>query len=187
MMAAKEHLSEIDLNEFLDGELTPVEVRRVEAHLESCADCSERMQALKQVFGALQTVRERELKVDLTGRIMSRVQPRWSWPRWALAMEGFLAVYLVMAVKPWESDWAQFIPDLLYRAAALVPEFDPRAVSAWVSGQWQRLGGGGAFDLRLPEMPLQSWLILMGCLFVAWLAGNGLLLKKNDNKPINGR
>lgn len=187
MMAEKKHLSEIDLNEFLDGELTPLDAQRVEAHLESCAECREKMRELMEVFDALESVGERALEVDLSGRIMDRLLPRWNWPRWGLALEGILAVYLVLAIRPWESDWSRFIPDLLYKAATLMPEFNPGAVFSWVSGQWQRLGGGIAFDLRLPEMPLQSWLVLMACVFVAWLAGNGLLLRKNNNKQFNGR
>lgn len=187
MMIEKKHLSEPELNEYLDGELTPADGRRAEAHLESCADCREKLEDLKMVFMSLDTLGEKDLKVDLTGRIMDQLQPRRNWAGWVLVPEGLLAIYLVVVTRPWESSWVRWIPDLLYRAATLVPEFDPRVLSDWISGQWQRLGGGITFNLRFLDMPLQSWLILMVCVFAAWLAGNGLLLRRNDNKQINGR
>jgi hypothetical protein len=50
----QEHLTDAELNELVDGSLSPTETGRANAHMQSCADCTERYQTLLATGSALQ-------------------------------------------------------------------------------------------------------------------------------------
>jgi hypothetical protein len=69
-----EHLSETRLHDYVDGLLTPEEVRALEEHLESCAECREVAVKLSEVVAALGALPvEATPERDLWGGIESRI------------------------------------------------------------------------------------------------------------------
>jgi hypothetical protein len=65
------HLSDMQLNEYLDAALGPAPRRRVEAHLQSCAVCRKRLGALQLVFSGLAGLPEARLAHDLSGPVLA--------------------------------------------------------------------------------------------------------------------
>ena len=69
------HLSETSLHDFVDGLLTPEEIRDVEEHLEGCAECREAAAELAEVVAALGELPvEATPERDLWGGIESRIE-----------------------------------------------------------------------------------------------------------------
>lgn len=48
-----EHLSFETLTAFLEGKMSPIEQRRVKAHVDSCTDCQYEFNTLRRMFGAM--------------------------------------------------------------------------------------------------------------------------------------
>ncbi len=176
------HPTEAVLNEFLDGELSPTEKAGMELHMKECASCRERLQRLENVFGLLEDLGEKEFEVDLTARVLARLQPRSRWTGWVLAMEGLLAIVLIVIARPWESGFVRLISGLFLRGAALLPKLDPGILLVSFETFIRKFENGVTPGLHFPALPLQVWIILMVCAFAVWLAGNRLLLSRNGNK-----
>lgn len=65
-----EHLTEAQLNEYLDNLLEATALARIQAHLADCADCRERLASLLTVFQTLEALPEELPAHDLTPSIL---------------------------------------------------------------------------------------------------------------------
>jgi hypothetical protein len=181
------HLSDGQLNEYLDGALAPEMHAAAVRHLAACADCARRLAALQALFAEIESLPEVSLSRDL------REAPPWSavpvtpmvnghatlprWIRLTAVLEAALAVVALAFAAPILSD---FITSLtpFYQMPSLaelllgfqiqwadlvqsVPEFIPPTLPA--------------FSLDISGMALT--LTVIGA-FVLWIIGNGLLLKR---------
>jgi hypothetical protein len=72
------HLSDLQLNEYLDGSLVAETRRAVSAHLESCAGCRARLDELQFVFNYLSGLPEVQISHDLTPGILSQLPQKQS-------------------------------------------------------------------------------------------------------------
>ena len=72
------HLSDSQLNEYLDGSLTEEARLAAGTHLESCADCRARLDELQFVFNCLSTLLEVQISHDLTPGILSQLPQKQS-------------------------------------------------------------------------------------------------------------
>ncbi|MBI3177658.1 MAG: hypothetical protein HYZ35_06680, partial [Chloroflexi bacterium] len=75
-----EHLTDAQLNEFLDG-LADASTRR---HARTCTECRARLENLRVVFKALESLPDARLPQDLTASILARLPNRrlsaaWTW------------------------------------------------------------------------------------------------------------
>ena len=72
------HLSDSQLNEYLDGTLTENARRAVSAHLESCISCRTRLKEFQFVFDRLAELPEVRSSHDLTPGILMRLPQKRS-------------------------------------------------------------------------------------------------------------
>ena len=95
------HLSEYQLNAYLDGMLESTERQEVEAHLGACPACQERYRDLQLVFESLAALPEASLSRDLTPAVLSQLPPR----RLFLARSRSIAIQLgvVLGVSVWSA------------------------------------------------------------------------------------
>lgn len=70
------HPAEANLQAYLDEELEGEQRRAVEAHLEACSSCQQRLAELVTLFEQLQAMPERSLSQDLSGQVVAAVRAR---------------------------------------------------------------------------------------------------------------
>jgi hypothetical protein len=92
-----EHLSDTQLNEYLDDALPTGERHYAREHLESCDDCRARFDELQLVFKSLAELPDIHLSRDLAPGILSRlpqkITPLWS-PAFAAQVGAALGIIL---------------------------------------------------------------------------------------------
>ena len=184
-MQLTDHISDAQLNEYLDGELAD----RIfaEAHLAVCVDCAVRLAALESLFAELDALPAVELTRSLSEASLwdaARFAPNPNLPpqlpRWltlTATLQAALAVIVLILAAP-------FVAELVspYLAATQPPSLTEllfRAQSEWVN--WLDI----LSKYRLPSLPqfppfeisnLMMMVTLAG-VSVLWLVGNGLLLR----------
>ena len=60
----QQHLEEIELESYLDGQLSWLSRRRVQGHVESCESCRARLEALRARRGYLERMRGQVERVE---------------------------------------------------------------------------------------------------------------------------
>ena len=75
------HLTETQLNEYLDNAWKPPHRPACQAHLSDCADCRARLASLQTVFQALAALPEETPERDLTPSVLQA--SRAASPGWA--------------------------------------------------------------------------------------------------------
>lgn len=84
------------LDTYVDGELSPEQTERLEAHLAGCAECRAELTYLQVAEEAVETWPLATEPADLTARVMAQVKPRLEKPRFRLRWSD-VAVSLVGA------------------------------------------------------------------------------------------
>ncbi len=67
------HLTDSQLNEYLDRALGRSERQAVEAHMAGCGECRARLAELQRLFASLENLPERKLQSDLSAGILERL------------------------------------------------------------------------------------------------------------------
>jgi hypothetical protein len=172
------HLTDEQLNEYLDNGIT--NRTQVELHVSSCANCAERLSALRALFDEIESLPEIGLSENLAAPITRRVSGRASLPRslrLTVTLQAATAIAAMIFAAPFVT---QFIsPYLLsFQAPSFVDMF------LQLQTQWATwLDMLSQFQLpTLPEIPvlqLSSLFIMLAVASVSllWLIGNGLLLR----------
>lgn len=182
-----DHLTEEDLQSYLDGELEATRVGWATSHLSTCVACQGRADVLQGVFHALSGLPETRLQRDLSPGVLNRIRPAGEaagpW-RWLLAAQGLAAGLLTV----WVGRSAG--PEWIALASARLP-----MPPSWLTEvlAWSKTGGEAlgmeaqawmAFGAEaLSRVPEFSWTRglsttpwLLAGLLILWLAGNILLL-----------
>lgn len=169
------HLDELTLYEYLDGELDAAANQSISAHLTTCPACQAQLTRLQQLFTTLDSLPEAPLTVDLTPRIMAAVRPAVkpalpTWWRWVVVAEGVAAAVLALFLWPfiaslWEPMSVAFsLSELTAPLLAWWAEWQPSFILEWPT---------------LPPLalalPIIIWLGVLGVL--VGVLGNGLLLR----------
>jgi hypothetical protein len=97
-----EHLTETQLNEYLDG-LTDAHLQeRMQAHLSDCGNCRGRLANLQAVFQALDALPEVTLESDLSPFVIESLQESTPGRGWqlVLAMQAGLGFGLLFLILP---------------------------------------------------------------------------------------
>ncbi len=175
------HLTEFQLNEYLDGELDEAERQSAAAHLAACADCREALADLQAVFFALDEVAEVELTTDLSARLLDDLQPQAApapWLRPLLLIQAAAIVGMIIWLWPTLRAWALTVETAVrllqtHFSLSLPDLWTP--VYAWGTATWQQI------QLARPAIPLANnqWTLLIILALALWLTGNQLLLKDN--------
>jgi anti-sigma factor RsiW len=136
-MGNERHLSEEILNAHLDGELDASEHDRVVAHLSTCTTCLTELEALQELFAALDELgMSSEPTPDLAPTVLARVRPRHRAIklRWIVpVLQGAAALALFSwGWRPLASYWTAVVNALPMQAAA---ETWSRTIE-WGMAQW---------------------------------------------------
>jgi anti-sigma factor RsiW len=181
-MRLTEHISDVQLNEYLDHEST--ERALIESHLSSCDECATRLSALQALFTEIESLPELELTHSF------REASLWDAARFTQSsnlipqlprcltltaiLQAALAVIVLIFVAPFVT---AFVP------AVEFPSFADTRVQLQI--QWSAM-----FQVfsnyqipPFPQLPVVeiSSLVLgaaLASVFILWLVGNGLLLRR---------
>ena len=94
------HLTETQLNEYMDHTLSTLEQRFIEKHMSTCLDCQNKMEALRSLFQTLSDVPEESLNRDLTPLVLYRLPEKKIGLGWklVLAVQAGVALGLTILV-----------------------------------------------------------------------------------------
>ena len=96
------HLTETQLNEYLDDVLDSTARAHMDAHLSDCADCRDRLASLQAVFQALASLPEETLGRDLTPPVLNGLPRSLSGLGWqlAFAVQAGMSLGLLLLFAP---------------------------------------------------------------------------------------
>jgi len=172
------HITDFQLNEYLDNVLGISERGKVDAHLRSCKECSARFEELRLVFTELEHLQEVEPSHDLTSAVMTHLtQPQSRlWTRaFAVQFGAALGTVLFFAAEiaqtiyvPALSDFQLSIPKFRFAILNLPPSIP------YLSFHFP----------KLPALPLslsnsQIFITIVSTLLL-WLIGNVVLLRERS-------
>ena len=186
------HITDFQLNEYLDNILELSAHRAVEAHLRDCNECRARLDELQFVLSALKSLTDVRLSQDISTDIASRL-PRRPDPTFtpvfaiqlgaALGALLFVTVELAQAIRiPPASTFQSLIPEVRFA----IPNFQIFTLYAPFSIiNYFSLFHNSLFNLpQLPtfQFPLSGFQISVIAIFtlLLWLAGNAILLRERS-------
>ncbi len=96
------HLTESQLNEYLDNTLETSARREMDLHLQECAECRARLNKLQSIFTALAGLPEARLARDLSSSVLSRLpekQPRIWTPFFAAQVGAAIGMFIWLSTQ----------------------------------------------------------------------------------------
>ncbi len=191
------HLDDSTLDGYLDSALPPARRAEVDSHLAACRECAARLDQMRALFIALDSLPESPLERDLAAGVLSIIRtsglnprpPRQLAPilRALVAAQGLLALALLAAAVPFAAQLLQR-PELTQftsEATRLFSDLSSSVLLEWnlVLAEAGRLLTLPASSPGLPLPPLSTLglaLVLLAA-GLMWLVGNGVLLKEIAN------
>ena len=174
-MHLTDHISDVQLNEFLDNEST--ERAHIESHLASCGECAARLTALQSLFAELDSLPEVELTHSIAARITPHATSSTQLPRWLTLTATLQAAFALIALLV----AAPFVMNLL--PPLETPSFTEVLIQ--LQSQWftifNTITGYQLPSLpTLPPLQIPTLTLSLALAFASllWLVGNGLLLRK---------
>lgn len=188
-----QHPDELQLQSYLDGELTEATRRRVEAHLSACGACREALRSCERLSATLQAARPSEELFSAPGEFWARLASRLSQPRapiWPLApyvppvmlgvlgslTEGLISLLVLLYAL---SGWG-VIPAL---GKAIAPTLHAALEVPWIEGwlefswiAWAREALQRWEGMQSSAQEAVVWGPLLLGLAVVWLAAVSLFL-----------
>ena len=188
------HLSEIQLNEYLDQMLDEQSRQNVETHLAKCEACRAALDELQNLFATLDKLPDIPLTRDLTPGVLARLPQKSGipslWRQPAFLMQTLLTIILMISSFSIIETLLERIPD--FENALVLPHI---TFPTWaeISAEFSTLLAW-SFEFTLPtltfEMPTMPSLpalpispdsgIMLGLVAVAtimWVVGNVSLLR----------
>ena len=169
------HISDSQLNEYLDQIIDEEMRRQCELHLSRCADCRTRLEELLKLNSTLASFTDIEIPRDLTSSIMARLpQPSASlWTR-AFAVQLGTAFGMVLFILVEVSKYIR-VPEI---SSFQTPSFDFHSMLANLP--YPVIGQPVLSLPQLPtfQIPLTSLQVsvIVAFAFLLGLVGNGILL-----------
>jgi hypothetical protein len=177
-MHLTDHISDVQLNEYLDDESTLDERVEIEAHLATCDECAARLSTLRTLFTELDSLPEVTLSTNLAARFTPQPGLPAQLPRWltlTATLQAATALVTLIVVIPFfsvmwpkvelqafttlfiqlQAQWMMFLDTL---AAFHIPTFE---------------------SLPIPVVEISRLLIVLTGISVLWIFGNGLLLRNH--------
>lgn len=172
-----DHLDELTIYEYLDGELDAAASQSVSSHLAICPDCQAQLARLQGLFATLDSLPELPLTVDLTPRVLAALRPQAKpflpgWWRWVLIGEGVAAALLALLLWPVLTnllgDWSFTLPttQITNQLLSLWAELQQALTFTWPTG-----------TPLIIAVPLIVWVGILGLGVLVGLVGNSLLLR----------
>jgi anti-sigma factor RsiW len=181
-MHLTDHISDVQLNEYLDNETT--ERAAIETHLSSCDECTARLTALQTLFAEIESLPELELTHSFREAslcVAARFTPTPSLvpqlPRWLTLTATLQVVFAVIAlilVAPFVTNLLPALP--MPSAADIAHQFQAQWIAMlniFSNIQFPTLP-------QLPAVEISSLVLVLTLAGVSllWLVGNGLLLRR---------
>jgi hypothetical protein len=174
------HLTETQLNEYLDGELETAVQGHILAHLSACADCRARLASLQTVFKALADLPEVTQRHDLTQNVLTRLPSRFSGLAWrmAYALQASISIGLLILLAPIGTDRLSGIIQRLAGTFARPDMKFPMPIDLHFSLPVFHLPHPPALRLPIGITPANSpvWIILGIAAFLLFVVGNFSLI-----------
>ncbi len=179
------HLSDPTLNEYLDHALDDKAQKVIQAHLETCQNCLQRLDNLRGVFAALEEIQEQDLPHDLALSILKRLPAARKNMFWKYALPAQAG--LALAIAAWLARLGGGILPLPSRDSLLSIFLSPLC-EGWVAlHAWQEQTTAALPRLTLPLPPIAFrmeglfWLVLAAA-GLAFIIGNLSLLRGNGRE-----
>lgn len=172
-----DHLDELTLYEYLDGELDAATSQSISSHLATCPVCQAQLVRLQGLFATLDSLPELPLTVDLAPRVMAALRPQAKpflpgWWRWVLLGEGLAAAVLALSLWPilvnLLGDWSYTLP---------TAELTSQLLSLWAELQQALTFTWPTVTPLIIAVPLIVWVGILGLGVLVGLVGNSLLLR----------
>lgn len=177
-MPLTDHVTDVQLNEYLDNETTSDERARIESHVSACEECAARVTALQTLFAEIESLPELELSTPLAAPFTRPSSlPGSQLPRWlklTATLQAACALIALIVAAPVVRD---LLPSI---EAPSLTTIILQIQSQWTA--WLDLLSTVQIP-ALPQLPaleissLMLTLTLAG-VFLLWLVGNGLLLRQ---------
>ena len=176
-MHLTDHLTELQLNEYLDNETIPEERIQIESHVSMCDECAARLTALQALFAEIESLPEVALSRPIAARFTRPVGLSAPLPRFltlTATLQAAMALLLLTLAAPFLTNLLPYmeIPSLTGMLLQL-----QRQWITWSdllsSFQWPTLP-------QLPALEISSFMLTLTLVGTSmlWLLGNGLLLRK---------
>ncbi len=173
------HLDELTLYEYLDGELAAAASQAVIAHLDTCPECQASLVQAQTLYTTLSELPEQSLTRDLAPAVLNAIRQGtrpvvpWWWV-WVLLAEGFAAALLSLILRP------NLFPPLPTWIPPLSTALSLDGLSRLFLTGWSELQQ--IFTLTWPALPpvilavpLMAWPGILGLALLVGILGNGLL------------
>ncbi len=196
-----DHLTEEQINEYVDHLLTAAEAEAVERHLLRCAACQEKVDEIQQVFVTLADLPEVPLQKELATHVLrlveppptsmperqpTRVMPKWvpglAWTIAALQipLAGLALVYAWPMLRAWQAPIESYFRWSGWNTSGMI-----QSLLTW-SSQVQRTIANLSTPPHLPTWNPQEGMLILAVLLAAWAAGNYLLFHSNHTATHSG-
>lgn len=182
-----DHISDEDLFEYLDQQLTDEQIDGIENHLGFCPSCAQRLGEHNALFSKIEGILEEAVAFDLTPGVLSAIkkqdaQTHILW--WLLIFQGIIAFGLMVFAMP-----------SIFERVAINSTFDlgRESLSAMVANlsfwvqEWLSLIENSSNFLRadIPitlDLPLPAilWLLLLAS--ITWIVANSILLRSQPHQ-----
>lgn len=209
------HISENQLNLYVDKMLSPQEQAAVETHLTDCASCRVELESLQTLFSALDTLQPDPLMVDLTPAVLRDVfterqrasrRRRLAWG--VVGLQGIIIIALFFFGWSMLSrqfvDLIQQIPPTTLRTTLDSLSTQTNLVWGAAVTQWQLWWTEITTDiLSLPaglrpvvnswpefpgwDLPIPQFVIIGLGVLLMWLVGNSIIIRTVTTRPTPGR
>ena len=179
---------------FMDDDLAPVEREAFLTHLASCNSCQTLLVEAQALFDQFDTFPEQEPPVDMVSRVMTHLpnsDPAPATSRFdGLILAGQLLIGLLLMLFSWPfiasmlapvtaQQWGQTVIEMIGSLQQWAFEI-ALGGSQWLQATWPP---PAASSLTISPM---VGLALVAALAIAWLIGNGLLLRGSTPLSKNG-
>ncbi len=194
------HLSENQLNEYLDNILDNDSRQEAETHLASCVQCRAELTELETLFSTLGELPEIPITHDLTQNILARLSKKTQvpalWRQPAFVMQSLLTIALVaFSIPAFTSFFEEHI--LLWESSFTLPVITLPTLAETTAEFTELLAWQFEFNYTLPELVIETptmptisslpispepgiMLVLVAVATILWGFGNFSLLR---NKP----
>lgn len=176
-MQLTNHLTDRQLNEYLDNESEPGEREMIDLHLSLCIECTARLAKLQALFNEIASLPDLALSKPLAVQFAPDPGLTPQLPRWLTLTATLQAVFAIIAIT--------IAAPLVI---TLLPAIEtPSLTDMWIPIQSQWLTWLDTLSqFQIPQLPELSMSIeissaltfsALAGLFMFWIVGNGLLLR----------
>ena len=186
-MHLTDHLTDVQLNEYLDNETTTEERTQIEAHLSECDECAARLTALQSLFDQIESISDIELTHSIAARFIPTSGLPLPLPRWftlTATLQAAFALIIILLATPVIS---RYLTSFLQTYP--IPSFDDAVIelqmnlALWIQSiQSFQVPTIPIGLFALPkELPATTLSVTVIGFFIVWVIGNWWLLRKRPN------